>query len=130
MSYQSTVQQTEAGDPMPESLIELQQLAIAMLLTWDVLGDDYRTQFLVEQAALSDWATKHKISRADANELLVLAKERLTDNPFIHYVGCRDFKNEGWVSVFLMKPNGNKDVMGHIEATLKHRPFPEKKEKA
>lgn len=126
MSFESMVQ---TGDtPMPECLIELQQLVIGFLLIYDALGNDYSTQGVVESSALCDWAAKYDITRDDAFELLDKAKDRLIKNPWVQYMASRDFEGEGWVTVFLMRPNGNKDILGQIAATLKLRPFPEKEE--
>ena len=124
MSLQSHVQ-TGTPDPMPPSAIELQQIALAMLLIWDALGE-YPMREVIEEAILYNWAQKHKVRQRDAHRLLALAKERLCQNPWAHYAACRDFQAEGWITILLIRPEGNSDVMNQVADALKHRPFPER----
>jgi hypothetical protein len=124
MSIQKTMQ-IGGDEPYPEAVLELQQLALGMFLIWDVLGDDYRSHELVEQATLADWARKHKVDRKTAIEALVAVKERYMDEPWAHYVHCRDFKDEGWANVICFTPKGNADVLEQIKTIAESRPFKE-----
>jgi hypothetical protein len=124
MSIQKTMQ-IGGDEPYPAAILELQQLALGMFLIWDVLGDDYRSHELVEQAALADWARKHGIGRKTAIEALVLVKERYMDEQWAHYIHCRDFKGEGWFNTLCFTPKGNADVLEQIKTIAESRPFKE-----
>jgi hypothetical protein len=123
VSIHKTVQ-TGGDEPLPQALLELQQLALGMFLIYDVLGEHYENQELVERAALSDWAAKHKIRPfRDAIKALVKVKNRYMEEPWAHYIHCRDFKDEGWANVLSFTPHGNQDVLEQINSILKARPF-------
>ena len=123
MTVQSTWQ-TGAEEPMPEVLIELQQMVIAFLLLHDAIGEEYVKRNLVEQAALSDWARKHHIGREHALEGLATVKNHLATIPWAHFIHCRDMENEGWINTINLNPDGNEDVLKHINSALTLRPFP------
>ena len=123
MSF-STTAQTGTAEPMPEPVLELQQIALAMLLIWDALDKSYENQWFSEELILVNWAQKHKVGQEDAHKALIACKERLCKNPWIHFGACRDFEREGWMSVFLMRPNGNPDILRQIQGALDARPFP------
>jgi hypothetical protein len=124
MSIQKTMQ-IGGDEPYPQAVMELQQLALGLFLIWDVLGDNYTSHELVELAALADWARKHKVGRKTAIEALVAVKERYRDEPWAHYVHCRDFKDEGWANVICFTPNGNVDVLRQIRSVMDSQPFKE-----
>jgi hypothetical protein len=124
MSIQKT-RQTGGEEPLPPSILELQQLALGMFLIWDVLGDDYRSHELVEQAALADWARKHKVGRKTAIKALVLVKERYMDESWAHYIHCRDFKKEGWANALIFTPKNDADILEQIRQVIAGRPFKE-----
>jgi hypothetical protein len=124
MSIHKTMQLGGEG-PIPDAIIELQQLVLGMFLIWAALGDDYTNHELVEQAALADWARKYRISRKNAIEALVLVKERYMTEQWAHYLHCRDFKTEGWANVICFTPNGNADMLEQIKTIAEGRPFKE-----
>lgn len=117
--------QIGGDEPLPQALIELQQLALGMFLIWDVLEKHYSNQELTESAALADWSRKHKVSRTNAVQALLMVKERYMSEPWAHYIHCRDFKKEGWFNALLMTPDGNAHVLKQIKSILEGRPFPE-----
>ena len=122
MSIQKTIQQ--GGDePYTQALLELQQIALGMFLLWDALGDDYHNRERVEKKVLSDWAIRNKISFQTAVEALIAVKQRFRDEPWVHYLHCRDFKGEGWANMLAFSPHGNQDVLEQITPILKSRPF-------
>jgi hypothetical protein len=125
MSVQNTMQ-IGGDEPYPQAILELQQIAIGMLLVWDALGEDYHHRETAEGSALFDWARKHKVSPKTAFEALVIVKQRLRDAPWAHYLHCRDFKGEGWVNVILFSPEGNTDALTQIRSVLDRRPFKDK----
>jgi hypothetical protein len=110
-------------EPYPQWLLELQQIALGMFLVWDTLGDDYTMKALVEEAMLSDWARKHRIEREAAIKCLIMVKERFMEEPWAHYIHCRDFKTEGWYNQLIFQPNGNADVLDGIKNIAAGRPF-------
>lgn len=64
MSFEATAQ---SGDiPFTEAEMELQQIALGMLLIWDTLEADYLTRNLAEGSILSDWMRKHNVGPAEA----------------------------------------------------------------
>lgn len=124
MSLQKIIQ-TGEGDRMPQPLIEMQQISVGLLLIWDALGSEHHgTRNLIETLVITDWANKHGSSATEAFNLLQEFKNRLVDNPWIQFSASRDF-DEGWHSLFFMNPRGNDDIMEHVEAMLKYRPFPD-----
>jgi hypothetical protein len=127
MSIQKTRQTGDIDEPTPPSIIELQQIALGMFLIWDALGNEYTNQKTVELAAIDSWAAKHKVSRRQAIEALIAVKERFMDQPFAHYIHCRDFKNEGWADMLAFNPKGNQDVLDQGKQVLDSRPFNEPK---
>ena len=118
--------QVGGDEPLPQAVLELQQLVLGMFLIWDVLEKDYNTQELVERAVLADWSRRNKVGKARAFEALVLQKDQLMDKPWAHYMHCRDFKEEGWVNVLISLPIDNADVLAEIKSVLEARPFKDK----
>jgi hypothetical protein len=124
MSIQATMQ-TGDGEPMERALIELQQVVLGMFLVWDALGDGYEARAAVEKKILIDWACKHNVSFRTALEALIQTKTNFHDNPWAHFIQCRDFENEGWVDVLLLLPKNNAEVLAQISSLLEKRPFKE-----
>lgn len=122
MSIQKTMQKG-GEEPLPQSILELQQLALGMFLIWDTLGNDYHSKETVERSLLSDWTWKHKIDKSTAIKLLVMAKERFGTEPWAHYMHCRNFNTEGWANMLLYAPNDNADVLEQIRQIMDSRPF-------
>jgi hypothetical protein len=114
--------QTGEGEPLERALIELQQVVLVFFLM-DALGDGYEAREPVEKAILIDWARKHNVSLRTALEELIQTKTKFQDNPWAHYIQCRNFKNEGWVDVLLWVPKNNADVLEQISSLLEKRPF-------
>jgi len=122
MSIQKTIQQ--GGDePYTQAILELQQLIIGMFLVWDALGEDFNGKEKVERAVLLDWRLKYSLSEQIALEAWLSIKNRFIDEPWAHYVHCRDFKGEGWANMLAFSPHGNQDVLEQITPILKSRPF-------
>jgi hypothetical protein len=122
MSIQKTMQ-LGGGEPVPQAILELQQLALGMFLIWDALGDGYTNHALVEQAALADWARKYRINRKHAIEALMAVKQRYMEEPWAHYIHCRDFQAEGWANAVIFAPASNADMFEQIKTIAERRPF-------
>ena len=122
MAYE-TLLQSGTEDKIPEPVVELQQLALAMLLIWDGLDEHYASQILVENLILHDWAVKNDVPRAQAFEVLQLVKSRLVENPWFFAGLSQDFKNQSWMTVLLFRPKSNQDVIEQISAALRVKPF-------
>jgi hypothetical protein len=126
MSIQAT-KQIGGEEPLEPALVELQEVVLGMFLVWDALGDGYEAREAVEKTILMDWARKHKVSKRTALEALIRTKLNFMENPWAHFVQCRDFKNEGWGSVLMMTPRGNAEVLEQISGLLEKRQFKETK---
>lgn len=124
MSIQKTFQTgDELTEPVPQSLIELQQIVLGFFLVWDALGDDYLRRETVERTVLANWAAKHRIRHRQSIELLVQAKLRFQHEPWAHFIQCRDFNREGWSNALLFNPKDNQDVLDQVKVILDARPF-------
>jgi hypothetical protein len=124
LSIQKT-KQIGGDEPLPPAVLELQQLVLGMFLIWDVLVQYYESKEWVERKVLADWARKHKVPHQTAVEALVMVKNRYAQEPWAHYIHCRDFKEEGWANVLVFTPNGNRDVLEQMRPIMESRPFKE-----
>jgi hypothetical protein len=127
MSIEKTRQTGDIDEPSPPEIVELQQIALAFFMIWDVLDKYYSTsvQRSVELTALLCWASKYNFSRIQAIDLLILVKERFLQQPWACYLHCRDMQNEGYADMLAFNPKGNQDVIDQIKTVLDSRPFKE-----
>jgi hypothetical protein len=125
MAIQKTRQTGDIDEPLSQAILELQQIALGMFLIWDALGDDYHDQEIVEKTVLANWARRNKIGRKTALEALIVTKERFRDQPWAHYIHCRDFKAEGWANMLQFNPKGNQDALDQLIPIMESRPFKE-----